>query len=112
MEIQIYRRDAISFTSIVFKLKNQLYIAGHRPTAFDYDFNDDERRLICTICTRRMIRDDSNPDIWKKSKLVECTCCDKFWYLLTTIIMHFTFKNQYFDIRISYLIFPNMQYNS
>ena len=62
-----------------FKLKNNLYIAGHRPgVGFDSRLNENERRLTCTICTGSLKHDDRNPNIWIESESVECSCCDKY----------------------------------
>ena len=62
-----------------FKLKTNLYIAGHTPIAkFDHSLSDDERLLACTICTSKMKRADISPHIWIESESVECSCCDKY----------------------------------
>ena len=56
---------------LCFKLKNNLYIAGHRTIAwFDCRLNDKERRLMCTNCGGFATE--------KGYEIIECRCCDKF----------------------------------
>ena len=61
-----------------FKLKNNLYIAGHRSIrSFDNHLNEKERRLMCTSCPSFTSYTNKNKTKITSKEII-CCCCDKF----------------------------------
>ena len=61
-----------------FKLKNNLYIAGHRSyRPFDSHLNEKERRLMCTSCPSFTSYTNKNKTKITSKEII-CCCCDKF----------------------------------